>query len=295
VQVPTPEPAGDQTAPTLAATPADTAAVNTASSVTLASSSDADDIYYTIDGTPAVDGGLPSDTAQHYGATPIQISKQVTLNAVAFDRAGNFATFTAVYAPPADTNPAPAAITAISGSAGQASATLSWASSEAGVTGFGVQAYVDGVKVGALRETTAKTISIQSLTPNTDYFFTVTAKNGSGWGPESTPYGPLTPTKVTDTVSIATARWKSGDFRVTGTASLVGAIVTIRPTVPTTGAIDRTKSLGATQVVPAAAPATGGTYDIRMRNANAPATNPAKIYVESDSGGVAGPFVVSNG
>ena len=47
--------------------------------------------------------------------------------------------------------------------------------------------------------------------------------------------------------------------------------------------------------VPAAPPATGGTYDIRLRNANAPATNPGKVYVESDSGGVAGPFVVSNG
>ena len=45
----------------------------------------------------------------------------------------------------------------------------------------------------------------------------------------------------------------------------------------------------------AVAPATGATYDIRLRNANAPATNPGKIFVESDSGGVAGPFVVANG
>jgi hypothetical protein len=95
---------------------------------------------------------------------------------------------------------------------------------------------------------------------------------------------------VTDRVTIATAKWKSGDFRVTGTASLVG----VRPAT-SSGAIDRTKSLGTAQVVQAAAPATGGTYDIRLRNANAPATNPGKIYVESDSGGVAGPFVVPNG
>jgi hypothetical protein len=282
----------DRTPPPLTADPANTAAINIASSITLTSETGAD-IYYTLDGKPAVAGGLPSDTAKHYTA-PIAISQQVTLNAVAFDRAGNFRTFTAVYKPPADTSPVPGAITNVVGTAGQASATLSWASSEAGVTGFGVQAYVNGAKVGTLKETTAKTITINSLTPGTEYFFTVMAKNGAGYGPESTPYGPLVPTKVTDTVTIGTATWKSRDFRVRGTGSLVGAIVTIRPQT-STGAIDRTRSLGSAQVVPAVAPATGGEYDIRMRDANAPATNPGKIYVESDSGGVAGPFTVTNG
>jgi hypothetical protein len=102
------------------------------------------------------------------------------------------------------------------------------------------------------------------------------------------------PTKVTDRVTITTAKWKVGDFRVTGTGSLVGAIVTVRPAT-STGTIDRTRSLGSAQTVAAVAPATGATYDIRLRNANAPATNPGRIFVESDSGGVAGPFVVSNG
>jgi hypothetical protein len=73
----------------------------------------------------------------------------------------------------------------------------------------------------------------------------------------------------------------------------VGAIVTIRPAT-SAGAIDRTRSLGTAQIVPAAAPATGGEYDIRLRNGAAPATNPGRIFVESDSGGVAGPFTVTN-
>jgi Fn3 associated/Fibronectin type III domain len=292
VQVPSPAAPGDQTAPVLAATPADSAAVNVAASVSLSSEAGSD-IYYTLDGTPAVDGGLPSDTALIYTA-PIAISKQVTLHAVAFDRAGNFDTFTAVYAPPVDTTPAPSAITNIVGTAGQAAVTLSWASAETGVTGFGVQAYVNDVKVGALRETTAKTMTINSLAAGTEYMFTIKAKNGAGYGPESTPYGPLVPTRVTDSVSIGTAKWRVGDFRVTGTGSLVGAIVIVRPALAN-GTIDRIKSLGTGQLVPAVAPATGGTYDIRMRNANAPATNPAKIYVESDSGGIAGPFIVAAG
>jgi hypothetical protein len=49
------------------------------------------------------------------------------------------------------------------------------------------------------------------------------------------------------------------------------------------------------QVEPPVAPATNGTYDIRVRNAAAPATNPGKIYVVSENGGQAGPFTVAAG
>jgi hypothetical protein len=86
----------------------------------------------------------------------------------------------------------------------------------------------------------------------------------------------LTPT---DRVTIATAKWKAGDFRVTGTGSVSGASVTIRSGSPT-GA-----SLGNAAVV-------AGAYDLRARNGAAPATRPATIYAVSDQGGVAGPFVV---
>ena len=78
------------------------------------------------------------------------------------------------------------------------------------------------------------------------------------------------------------------------TGSVTGAIVTVRPATPS-GAIDRTRSLGSTTVQAPVAPATVGDYDLRMRNGNAPTTNPGRIYVESNNGGVAGPVVVSNG
>jgi hypothetical protein len=289
VQVPSAATPGDQTAPTLTVSPADTAAINTASSITLASDPGTD-IYYTIDGTAAVDGGLPSDTAKHY-LEPIALSGQVTMHAVAFDRAGNFDTATGVYKPAADTIPAPPAVSAITGSAGQASVTLSWAAPEAGVTGYGIQAYVKntaGARVasGALLTTTAKTLTIGSLNPGTEYYFTVKAKNGSGYGPESTDQGPFVPTKLTDSVSIGTAKWKSGDFRVTGSGSAVGALLEVHAGSPTGTLLARG------QVEPPVAPATLGTYDIRARNANAPAANPGKIYVVSENGGVAGPFTV---
>jgi hypothetical protein len=190
-----------------------------------------------------------------------------------------------------DTIPAPPAVSAITGSAGQASVTLNWAAPEAGVTGYGVQAYVKnaaGARVvsGALVTTTQKTVTIGALNPGTEYYFTVKAKNGSGYGPESTDQGPFVPTKLTDTVTIGTAKWRAGDFRVTGSGSTVGAFLEIHAGSPTGTLLSRG------QVEPPVAPATLGTYDIRVRNAAAPAANPGKIYVVSENGGVAGPFTV---
>jgi hypothetical protein len=290
VQAPTPTELGDVTPPVLNVTPGSTTEVNVTSNITLASELNAD-MYYTIDGTPAVQGGLPSGTAKHYTA-PIALSGPVTLHAAAFDRAGNFDTFTAAYKPPVDTAPAPAAVSAITGTAGPASVTLSWAAPEAGVTGYGIQAYVGGLKSGTLKETTAKTITINSLNPGTEYFFTVKAKNGSGYGPESTPYGPLTPVKLTDAVTIGTAKWKSRDFRVTGSGSAVGAFLEVRNATATGPG---TTVLARGQVEPPAVAGQNGTYDIRARDANAPAVNPGKIYVVSENGGQAGPFTVAAG
>jgi hypothetical protein len=298
VAVPSPSTLGDTTAPQLTVSPSTTAPNGTISEPITLSSEPGADIYYTLDGSPAVDGGLPSDTAKHY-TQPILITGTVTLNAVVFDRAGNFDTFTGVFKAATDTVPAPSAVTAITGTAGQASVTLSWAAPEVNVTGYGIQAYTvsaTGAHVlsGTLKETTAKTYTYANLTPGVTYFFTVKAKNVSGYGPPSTEQGPFVPTKVTDSVTIGTAKWKTGDFRVTGSGSAVGALLEVR-NANSTGTAPGTTVLARGQVEPPVAPATVGSYDIRARNAAAPATNPGKIYVVSENGGVAGPFTVTNG
>jgi hypothetical protein len=82
--------------------------------------------------------------------------------------------------------------------------------------------------VGALRETPDKTLTVTGLTAGKAYTFTVNAQNGAGYGAESAKSAPFTPTQVTDQLTIATAKWKAGDFRVTGTASVVGKTVSVR-------------------------------------------------------------------
>jgi hypothetical protein len=44
----------------------------------------------------------------------------------------------------------------------------------------------------------------------------------------------------------------------------------------------------------AVAPATGSSYDIRLRT-GVPNPKPAQIFVKSSNGGIAGPFTVANG
>jgi hypothetical protein len=292
VQVPAPDPLGDTIAPTLTATPDAGAegAVAEAKSVTL-STEDGADIYYTTDGSTVISGGLPTDAAKLY-AGPIPISQETVIKAVAFDRAGNTTPFTATYAPPAAADPVPGAPLDLKGIVGQRSVSLTWSATDPTITGYGVQVYDSAGPVGELRETTAKSMTVGELTAGTGYFFTVKAKNASGYGLESDKVGPLTPTAVTDRVTIGVARWKTGDFRVTGTGSVVGATVTVHPQLD--GAIDTSRSLGSAAVVSVGAP-TGGEYDVRLRNGAAPTTNPGRIYVKSTGGGVAGPFVVANG
>lgn len=92
-----------------------------------------------------------------------------------------------------------------------------------------------------------------------------------------------------DQVSIITAKWKIGDFRVTGAGSVVGSTITVHQ-----GSLSG-PVLGQAPMTAAAAPAVGGVYSLRLQKAAAPATNPGTVWIESTVGGTAGPFTVANG
>ena len=104
---------------------------------------------------------------------------------------------------------------------------------------------------------------------------TVTTANGS-----KTDDVLVTP--QADTVTIATARWKVGDFRVTGGGTVVGSTIKVHA-----GSLSG-PVLGSALVTAGPPPA----FSMRQTNAAAPATNPGIVWVESSLGGTAGPFTI---
>jgi len=299
VQTPAPTaPSGDTVAPAVNATPAPNADPSIAvvtSSVTLAASGETGvEIYYTTDGSPAVHGDLPTDNALRYTG-PIPITALTELHWVGLDAAGNTDvtdTF-GTYSPAASTVQPPAALAAPTATAGQAAATVKWVSTDTAVTGYAVQVYKTGVAEGTPVETTDKTITIKNLTAGALYTFTVKAKNAGGAGAESPLSNAVTPTAITDTVSIGTAKYKAGsDFRITGSASVVGATITLYR-ANADGSIGAAIPGAIATVTAAVPPAVGGAWEVRLRNGNVPATNPGRIFAKSNGGGIAGPFTVS--
>ncbi|WP_207454415.1 fibronectin type III domain-containing protein [Herbiconiux sp. SYSU D00978] len=95
-------------------------------------------------------------------------------------------------------------------------------------------------------------------------------------------------TPVPDRITVVRAQWKARDFRIEGTSTTVGGTVTIHAGGPTGPVI------GTATVTAAAAPETGGVWNVRLRN-NAAGNNPGTIWVESTVGGTVGPFTVTNG
>jgi hypothetical protein len=287
---------GDTTPPTLTLDPApDANAPVEASSVSVSSDGD---IFYTTGEDLVIAGGVPSDSAKPYTG-PIAITGPTTLHVASFDDAGNYTVTDGEYLPPAGTGePAPdpvppATPTGLTATAGQGSVTLRWDAGDTSVTGYQVTVYEGGVALTAQpAETTARTQTVSGLAPGTEYGFTVKAMAGHLASDESAQVT-ATPDAVTDTVTIGSARWKSGEFRVSGTGSVPGATITLHY-VNADGTAGAAIPRATATVVAAVPPEVGGDWGIRLRDNAAPATNPGRIIAKSSNGGQAGPFTVSN-
>jgi hypothetical protein len=303
---PTPPPSdGDTIVPklTLNPAPAGDAAVE-ATEVKLSSETGAD-LYYTTDGSSALTGDLPSDTAKLYDpAKPIAVTGDAAtptdVHAVAFDRAGNFAVDNGLYKKPVTQQPgALEAPTGLAGTPGAGSIALTW-SAATNATSYQVTVYTaDGTTLLPVAqqpaETTKTTQTVAGLAGSSAYQFSVRAINAGGSSPDSGKVRILT----NEALSIGTAKWKAGDFRVTGTSSATSGTVTVHRAVrnPATNALEPGAAFTGMVNQPltaAAPPATGTTYDVRLR-AGVPTTNPGQVFVTSSNGGTAGPFTVTNG
>lgn len=283
---------GDTIAPALTATPApgltSDAAVATASFTLTASDATATNIYYTLDGSTVLTGDGPSDTALRYTA-PIQVTSTtpIELRAVAFDTSNNHSDIINGFYIQGAAPAVPAAPINPVATAGQAAITATWSAptGDTTVMGYLVQLYKNGLVDGALRPTTARSLTISGLTVGASYSFTVSASNAVGSGAASVMSNAVVPTPITDRITITSARWKLNDFRVVGTGSQVGATVTIRVGTPSCATLGTLIGSGA---VVAGVPT--GTFDIRFRSSP---TQPATICAFSSGGGIAGPFTTT--
>ena len=240
-------------------------------------------VWYTDDGSAAVTGDALAETAKLYTA-PVPVTAPVHLSFAYFNTDGNVAQSSGFYKPGAS-QPAPAVPQNVVSSALAADrVTLTWAA-VAGATGYQVEA--TPAPAAPIAATTATSQVVTGLAPSTAYTFTVKAKNAEGTlsGP-SAPVS-VTTTATTDRVTIGTARWKAGDFRVGGTGSVNGNTVQIYR-ANADGTIS-TQTIGTPTAI------TANAFDIRLRTGAAPATNPGRIFIKSSGGGVAGPFTVTNG
>ena len=267
-------------------TPAGGATIETAIAaglVTAAGTPAGGQVWYTDDGSAAVTGDALAETAKLYTA-PVPVTAPVHLSFAYFNTDGNVAQSSGFYKPGAS-QPAPAVPQNVVSSALAADrVTLTWAA-VAGATGYQVEA--TPAPAAPIAATTATSQVVTALAPSTAYTFTVKAKNAEGTlsGP-SVPVS-VTTTATTDRVTIGTARWKAGDFRVGGTGSVNGNTVQIYR-ANADGTIS-TQTIGTPTAI------TANAFDIRLRTGAAPATNPGRIFIKSSGGGVAGPFTVTNG
>ena len=297
-------PPADTTVPklTLSPAPSTNGTAVEANEVTLASETGAD-LYYTNDGSSVLTGDLPSDTAKLYDPTkPIPVTGDAAapteIHAVAIDRAGNFTALDGLYKLPVVSQPnGPAVPTGLAGTPGTTSVALKW-DAASGASSYQVSVYnADGSAllpaVQQPGETTATTQTVGGLSGSTAYQFSVKAINAGGASDQSTKVRVVT----NEALSITTAKWKVGDFRVTGASSATSGTVTVFRVAAdgkTAGAQIGTLTAPLTAAV---APATGSTYSWRMRTGDAglPGTNPTRVIVKSSNGGIAGPFTVANG
>lgn len=252
------------------------------------------EIYYTTDGSDPRVADLPSAKANRYTAPIAITAPNTTLNFVAFKADGSYSdTGTAgPFQPGASTAlPAP---TVTSVRSGTELATVTW-NAVAGATKYIVTATpTTGTPVSVEAGGSLLTIDVKPLVGGRSYNVTVAAANASGTGTASAPTA-VTPTVNTvPRVSITQARWKANDFRVGGTSSATSGTVSVYTSNPNlTPAPTPIPGMANQPLAAAAPPATGTTFDVRLRAGVPP--RPAQVWVKTSNGGVAGPFTVTNG
>ena len=196
------------------------------------------------------------------------------------------------------TGTGPAAPANLRATPGATNVNLAW-NAVTGATGYRVTVYTVNAQGVATKATTqpvvttppSTTQNVVGLTANTSYQFTVMVTTGAGNSAESAPVSAKT---LAETVTITSARYKTTDFRVQGTSTATSGSVSVYGADPGIGPTPVGTPLAGMANVPltaAAPPATGSTFDARVRT-GVP-LKPNQVWVRTSNGAVAGPFPVS--
>jgi len=116
-------------------------------------------------------------------------------------------------------------------------------------------------------DVTGTTATVTGLTNGTQYTFTVAAKNSAGTGTASA----TATAKPGDTLTGRMDRNRNGDIRMSGTGTHTGVMVTVYRTTSqaNVGNTAASTGLGPATITPAVTPATGVTWEVRVRTGNA--------------------------
>lgn len=191
-------PETDTTAPVVTASP-NGGTFSTAQELRLEANEQGSDIYYTLDGTDPVSGGVSSEGAILYSA-PVKVAESSKYTFAAIDPSGNVSDNGTVEFKITN-DPVPAAPTFTAAPvAGMGTAEVSWTAPDAGaegltITSYTVQAYTtDGIPFGDPKKVAGDvtTLVYEGLNGDTSYQFTVRAGNTNGDGPESAKSAPVT-------------------------------------------------------------------------------------------------------
>jgi hypothetical protein len=276
--------------PSVIFTPQSDSAIVVNSNVVILSSNTGQ-IIYTLDGTdPNLDNGIIYTDS-------ITITKEIIIKAISYSYGGKTSSvISGKYAPEVDlkTYLYPANLKVVLQSN---SLSVSWTNiNDPTINLYKIKIY-SGTNLVSSVDTTLNPLIITNLIPNNLYTFTILARYDTIWSSESPQTTTVVFPNLVDNIIITSAKWKSTDFRISGTSSMPNTILTLYSANANNTISTNTINIRGTNTaiagVSSGLPDITNTYvfDIRVTKNQVP-NNPTKVFVKSSKGGVSNIILV---
>jgi hypothetical protein len=254
-------------------------------------SSNTGQIIYTLDDTiPSLDNGLIYTDS-------ISITKETTIQAIAYSFGGKESNIISgkfapevilkTYLPPSN----------LVVRQQSNSLTVSWTNiDDPTINLYKINIYSNNILISST-DTTLNPLIITNLIPNIVYSFSILARYDTIWSSESIKSPEIKFPQLVDNIIITTSKWKSTDFRVSGTSSMPNAILTLYKANADNTISSLTINIQGTNT-PISGTSSGlpditnnYVFDIRVTKNQVP-PNPSKYFIKSSKGGIAGPIIL---